>query len=53
MADLIINQLRQLLQLDSSRAHSRIYPKCYDDVVQASFTIFMFYLVTFLTFYKE
>jgi len=34
MVDLIVMQLRQLLQIDSSRVHSRIYPKCYDDVIQ-------------------
>ena len=48
MADLIIMQLRQLLQLDSSRVHSRIYPKCYDDVVQASVFMFIVIVIGFL-----
>ena len=37
MADLLVTQLRQLLQIDTSRINSRIFPKNYEDVIQVIF----------------
>ena len=43
MADLLVTQLRQLLQIDTSRIHSRIFPKNYEDVIQVISKHFSFH----------
>ena len=35
MADLVLSQLRHMVQsFDTTRSHTRIFPKTYEDVVQ-------------------